>query len=80
VRKLREAGVKLGPTGRYPHGSLGWYDKGEVRAAISRNERGDVHIDFGTNLSWVCLPPDQAIKLARIIAEKAGAKRIEIDL
>ena len=61
---------KIGPTGNYPDGKLNGDDKGEIGIAITEHE-GNVLILFGTPISWLALPPEQAEALAREIIKKA---------
>lgn len=61
---------KLGPTGKHPEGKLHEGDRGELRAALGIRG-GRVYIDFGTNLSWVAMRPDEARALAKSLMQKA---------
>jgi hypothetical protein len=72
--------MKLGATGKYPHGSLGPHDEGAVQMAVAHDSKGNVHIDFGKDLSWFAMPPEQAINFAKLILRHAGAKKVEIEL
>lgn len=70
----------LGPTGKYPNGTKGPHDGGELRVGIAADSDGLVHINFGTEVDWIAMRPEQAIEFAKTILAKAGAKRIEITL
>jgi hypothetical protein len=72
--------MKLGATGKYPHGSLGPHDEGALQMAVAHDRQGNVHVNFGNEVSWFALPPDQAINFARLILRHAGAKKVEIEL
>ena len=72
--------MKLGATGKYPDGSLGAHDQGAVQMAVARDGKGLVHINFGTDVSWVAMPSGQAINFARLILKHAGVKKVEIEL
>lgn len=69
---------QLGPTGKFPDGSLGAHDKGELQFGVSRDSEGRIHIAFGTKVSWLTLSPETAIELARILLRHSGAKQVEI--
>ena len=70
----------LGPTGRYPDGSMGPHDGGEIQFGISADSNGNIHFNFGTRISWFSMPPEEAVKLARAILQKVGAKKVEVEL
>lgn len=72
--------MKLGATGKFPDGKMHPGDEGELRFAVAKDSRGNVHIDFGKFVSWLALPPETAIQLARLLLKHAGAKKIEIEL
>ena len=62
----------VGPTGSYPRGRMGPEDRGGVRAAIAAdvpNRR--VQMDFGTNLNWLSMTPEEAIAWAEQLTAKA---------
>ena len=61
---------KLGPTGKFPRGKLTKGDRGEVTIALG-SKNGKVTINFGTELTWIGMPPDQAIAFAQAIIVKA---------
>lgn len=63
---------KLGATGRYPDGSLGADDEGELAMRMARDERGYVHIDFGKPVTWFALPREQAIEFAKLMLKHCG--------
>lgn len=72
--------LKLGPTGKFPQGSLGPHDGGELIFAVGRDAQGLIHVDFGKPVKWFALPPEQAIELAKGLLKHAGAKKVEITL
>ena len=61
---------KPGPTGKYPQGKLNKDDQGELAIGIATYNR-NVIINFGKEVSWLALPPEQAIEFAQTIIEKA---------
>lgn len=68
----REPPPRFGATGRFPHGQLGEDDEGELSLGIARDPAtGYVHINFGTPVEWLALPPKEAIELAEAIIRKA---------
>jgi hypothetical protein len=71
--------MKFGPTGEYPHGSLGPGDRGGLNVGVAHDSKGNVIINFGTELSWFGLPPENAIQFAKLILRHAGAKKVEIE-
>jgi hypothetical protein len=72
--------TKLGATGQYPDGSLGPHDEGALQMAVAHDSKGLVHVNFGKEVAWFALPPEQAINFARLILRHAGAKKVEIEL
>jgi hypothetical protein len=71
--------MKIGPTGDYPHGSLGPADEGGLSIGVAHDSKGNVIINFGTEISWVGMPPENAINFAKLIMHHAGAKKIEVE-
>lgn len=71
---------KLGPTGEYPHGKISADDSGALKVGVAADSAGNVHVNFGTRISWFAMPPAEAIELAKLIMTKAGAKKIEVTL
>jgi hypothetical protein len=70
---------KFGPTKDYPHGSLGPEDRGGLSIGIAHDSKGNVVINFGTDVSWIGMPPAEAINFAKLIMRHAGAKKIEVE-
>jgi hypothetical protein len=62
---------KIGPTGRYPDGSIAKEDKGEIRIVVGA-VKGRVIIHFGTDIQWLGLTPDGATQLANKLIEHAN--------
>jgi hypothetical protein len=63
----------FGPTGKYPKGKLDEDDRGELRFAIMRD--GDlVRVEFGSDVSWLGLPPETAVDFAKALLDAAGVK------
>jgi hypothetical protein len=61
---------KLGATGELPHGKLNASDEGELRFAIGE-EHDNVMVRFGKPISWLAMPPDQAVAMAQLLIAKA---------
>jgi hypothetical protein len=72
--------MKFGATGKFPHGSLGEGDEGELKMGVAHDWDGNVHVNFGKSIRWFALPSEQAIELAKLILAHAGAKKVEITL
>lgn len=71
---------KFGPTHEYPHGMLGPEDRGAINVGVAHDGKGNVVVNFGSELSWFAMPPENAINFAKLILKHAGAKKIEIEL
>ena len=71
---------KLGATGSFSKGSLGPHDEGDIRMAVAHDSKGNVHMNFGKDISWFAVPPEQAIELGKLLMRHAGAKKIEVTL
>lgn len=69
---------KLGPTGDFPRGKLGPTDEGGLAIGVSKDEKGNVVINFGTPVRWVGIPPEQVATFCRLLLRHAGAKKVEI--
>jgi hypothetical protein len=71
---------QLGATGTFSQGSLGPHDDGDIKMAVAHDSKGLVHMNFGKDISWFAVPPEQAIELGKLLMRHAGAKKIEITL
>ncbi len=71
---------KFGATGKFPHGSLGPHDEGELQLGVAHDSKGLVHVNFGKDVSWFAMPPEMAINFAKLILRHAGVKKVEIEL
>jgi hypothetical protein len=69
---------KFGATGKYPDGSYGRHDEGELTMGVARDNYGNIRIDFGKPVAWMAFPPEVAINLARLLLKHAGAAKVEI--
>jgi hypothetical protein len=76
----RRPRMKLGATGKYPQGSYGRHDEGELAIGITRDRYGNIRIDFGNPVAWLAFSSEQGIELAKVLLKHAGAKKIEIEL
>jgi hypothetical protein len=56
--------MKLGATGKFPRGSLGPEDEGELRMGVAHDIHGDVHISFGKSIMWFAMSSDDRIRQA----------------
>lgn len=68
---------RLGATRNFPRGKISADDEGGLRFAV-RPWRGEVRIDFGTEVSWLAMPPGAARQLATVllkVADEAEAKK-----
>lgn len=72
--------MKPGATGRFPDGKIHPGDEGELRFGVVKDGHGNVHLNFGKDVSWLSMPPATAIQLARALLKHAGAKKVEIEL
>lgn len=64
--------ITLGPTGDFPQGKLRDDDKGGLMVAVAADAvQGVVHIDFGTKVAWVALPPNEARAFAATLVAAA---------
>lgn len=72
--------MKLGATGKFPDGALGPHDEGELQFGVSHDSKGNVHVNFGKEVSWFAMPPETAVQFARLLLQHAGAKKVEVTL
>jgi hypothetical protein len=70
---------KFGPTGEYPLGSLGPDDKGALQVGVAHDSKGNVIINFGTEVSWLGMTSSQAVQFALNILRHAGVKKVAIE-
>jgi hypothetical protein len=69
---------KLGATGNFPDGKLSDNDEGSLRMAIGYDKLNEiVHIEFGSPVAWLGLPPENAIQLALMMMKHAGVRHVE---
>jgi len=67
--KARDLGA--GATGRFPEGSIGPDDEGELKAALMVKD-GRLILLFGKPISWLSFTKDEATVWANGLLEKAG--------
>jgi hypothetical protein len=68
--------LRLGATGREPYGKLTDDDEGEIRLAVAADRDTEtVIIDFGKDVSWVGMRPEQAEAFGQLLIEKAKEAR-----
>lgn len=72
--------MKLGSTGNFPQGKLGPTDEGELTMGVAHDNKGNVHFNFGKDVSWFALTQPQAIEFAKLILRHAGAKKVEVEI
>lgn len=70
----------LGATGQFPDGKLNPNDQGELRFGVAKDANGNVHVNFGKDVSWFSRPPATAVEFAKLLLRHAGAKKVEIEL
>ena len=76
----RRRALGLGPTGEFPDGVARPGDRGALRFAISDpDSNGNIHIDFGCEVTWLALPRENVVDLCRVLLRKAGARKVEIE-
>lgn len=68
--KLAALCTELGATGVFPEGKLSPDDEGGIQFAIGVRD-GKVCLDFGKPVSWLGMNPEDALKLAGSLIEKA---------
>ncbi len=73
-------GSELGPTGKFPDGKLNKNDHGELAFGIRKTQDGLIEMYFTTPITWLAMPPHQAIELAKILLRTAGASQVSITL
>jgi hypothetical protein len=66
---------KVGPTGKFPDGSFGPHDEGEITIGVTHDEQGNVYIDFGKQVIWMAMPKERAVGLAKLLLYHAGVLR-----
>jgi hypothetical protein len=62
--------MKPGPTGKYPEGRLSEDDEGGLMIAVGSKE-GKIVINFGKDISWIALNPEEAMAFADAIKTRA---------
>lgn len=62
----------IGSTGMHPEGKLTEADEGSIQFAIGVQD-GKVVLDFGTPVTWLGMPPQDALMLAESLIQKARA-------
>lgn len=63
---------KFGATGNFPKGKLNEDDEGAIKIGIAFDPTNQiVRIEFGTPVTWLGLPPEEAIQFANMILAKA---------
>jgi hypothetical protein len=68
---------KFGATGKFPHGSLGPHDEGELTMSVAHDSEGNVHVSFGKPVAWFALPRERAMELAGLLLHHAHATYVD---
>lgn len=56
----------------YTRGRIGADDEGSLAMAVSHDPaKGIVRLDFGKEISWLGMPPEQAVGLAKLLIQHA---------
>ena len=64
--------MKFGATGKFPKGQLNDDDEGAINVGVAFDpEKNVVMINFGSPVTWLGLPPKEAIEFANLILAKA---------
>lgn len=63
--------AKLGATNEFPGGKLNDVDEGELQFLIGAKD-GIVFLDFGKNVSWIGMSPEDAVELAEGLIKSAS--------
>jgi hypothetical protein len=59
---------------KWPQGRLSGLDEGQIAFAIGPDESGkNVVIDFGKQVAWVAMTPEDAVQLAQMLIKHARA-------
>jgi hypothetical protein len=67
---------KPGATGNYPNGKLNEYDEGELAVAITADTLNRcITMDFGKQVAWISMTPEQAEGFAELLKLKASEVR-----
>lgn len=72
--------TKFGATGRFPDGKLHPGDEGELRFGVAKDSKGNVHIDFGKDVSWVSMSPEMARDFALLLLKHSGVQKVELHI
>lgn len=68
----------------WPNGRVAAEDDGQLAFAIGADrDKGIVFVDFGKDVSWIGLPPEQAVALAELLianAKKVSEKPLTVNL
>jgi hypothetical protein len=67
-------------TEKFPDGQMHPGDEGALQFGVARDSKGNVHIDFGKDVSWLAMPPQTAIQFARLLLKNAGVKKVTLEL
>lgn len=60
----------LGATGKFPHGKLNKDDEGELAMKVGV-QNGKVVLDFGKEIAWLGMNPQDAADLASLLLKHA---------
>jgi hypothetical protein len=71
---------KIGATGEFPAGRYNSADEGELAVAvISDAEKNRVLLEFGKEIAWIAMTPEQADGFGNLLRQKAAAMMVKID-
>lgn len=64
----------LGATGKFPQGKISEDDEGELVIGVGHTDKL-VYLQFGKSLSWLAMPPVEAVDFALTIIRHAEGAR-----
>ena len=64
--------ISLGGTGNFPRGKIDRLDEGEIKFAIAADHQTEtVLVNFGKQVVWLGMTPDEAIEVSNSLRDKA---------
>jgi hypothetical protein len=78
--ECRRTAEQIGIPANSGSGGLEEVDQGGLRVSVTHDEQG-IRVHFGSRpIAWLGLLPDQAILMAKLLLQHAGAKRVRVEM
>jgi hypothetical protein len=79
--ECRRTAEQIGIPAKNESGELPAVEQGMLRVSVTHDDTNIVRVHFGSRpIAWLGLKPDEAILMAKLLLQHAGAKKVVVEL